>query len=199
MISCISPGPKSLFLGDHCNALEKQLWQTWVNEYRTNASSALLSIDRESKFARKEHWKWLKENQNKDMQTGQGCFVGEHCEIGREVSYMLPWYGVRHSVWPSTSQFTSSHNCLFCNNPPAIHSQRQCNNLSFQLSVTHSSLEPFRGRTWFLSPFLFIYLSWMAKVGVVWTLEKWPLCLGFTSTPSSAHRLSIFNAPDFMP
>lgn len=46
------------------------------------------------------------------------------------------------------------------------------------LSLTRN-LEPFRGRIWFLSPFLFIYLSWMAKVGVVWTLEKWALCLSW--------------------
>lgn len=51
----------------------------------------------------------------------------------------------------------------------------------------------------FLRSYLFIYLEWQKwgssgpwKNGLfVW--------VGFTSTPSTAHRLSIFNASDFMP
>lgn len=46
VISCISLAPESLLQGEHFKALEKQLNQTWVSDYRTNASSALLNSRR---------------------------------------------------------------------------------------------------------------------------------------------------------
>lgn len=71
VISYISLAPESLFQGEHFKALEKQLNQTWVSDYRTNALSALFnSKGKLVSFLRE--WalekKWSKENPNKEKE-----------------------------------------------------------------------------------------------------------------------------------
>lgn len=145
--------------------LQKQLNHTWVSSCRTNAWSAFLScggekLEKRSFESKKEanSPKGGSDIRSLELQGEERHWPNSEA-LSSSVKVWTLGSDTYSDLWPFGSRLLV---ITFAHLPP----QRQCNNLSFQLSVSHSLPARRRGRIWLLIPFVFIYLSCLKRWGL---------------------------------